>query len=133
MSIMLSKIDGAPVAFVYENALIRDTRTGPDDPEQILQSSGKRLRAGQEFRAHSHLATERSTVGTQEAWVVVSGIVEVVVYDIDDTVLDTITLTDGDCLVTFRGGHSMTVLRNTLLYEFKNGPYFGSAVDKRWL
>jgi len=42
-----------------------------------------------------------------------------------------VILEDGDCLVLFRGGHSLEVLdKNTIMYEFKTGPYFGFEKDK---
>lgn len=134
MSEILSRVDGKPIAFVYENALVRSERQGPDEPGHVLQTSAKRLPVGKEFRPHSHIqTTERHTHGTQEAWVVVSGLIEVTLYDLDDSVLDTILLDRGDCVVLYRGGHSMKVLVQTLLYEFKNGPYLGTEADKRWL
>ena len=133
MQSVMSHVDGGIVAFVYRAATARAEREGPDDPKQILQSACKRLPASKQFRLHAHLDVARTTKGTQEAWVVISGRVRVRVLDVDDTLLVETVLSEGDCLVTFRGGHGMTVLEEALLYEFKNGPYLGQVADKRFL
>ena len=40
----------------------------------------------------------------------------------------------GDCVVVFKAGHGFEVLEdNTILYEFKNGPYFGVEIDKTYI
>jgi len=72
-------------------------------------------------------------MGTQEAWVVISGSINAVVYDTDEKLLARVFLGAGDCIVFFRGGHAMEVVKDTLMYEFKNGPYFGQEADKRWI
>ena len=44
------------------------------------------------------------------------------------------TLESGDCIVLFSGAHSLECLTDdTLLYEFKNGPYFGPEKDKEFI
>lgn len=133
MQAINSRVDGELVAYLYRGGAVSSSRESLDDATQILQSSVKRLPAGAQFRPHAHLPLVRDTVGTQEAWVVISGLVHAHVFDIDDTLLFEDTLAGGDCLVSFRGGHSMVTLETTLLYEFKNGPYFGQKHDKRWL
>jgi hypothetical protein len=40
-------------------------------------------------------------------------------------------LASGDCLVLFKGGHSLKVIDDkTVMFEFKNGPYLGINSDK---
>ena len=40
----------------------------------------------------------------------------------------------GDCVVVFKAGHEFTVLEdNTIIYEFKNGPYYGVEADKTFI
>ena len=37
----------------------------------------------------------------------------------------------GDCSITLEGGHTYTILENdTLIYEYKTGPYKGQENDK---
>ena len=42
-----------------------------------------------------------------------------------------IDLYPGDCSITYAGGHGYIVKNsNTILYEIKTGPYFGTNFDK---
>jgi hypothetical protein len=131
--ILRSSKDGEIVAFCCHASQVQTERENMSDPTQILQSSCKRLGAGRTFKAHEHLPVRRETVGTQEAWVVISGVVRATVFDLDGALLTSFLLEAGDCLVTFRGGHAMEVVEDAILYEFKNGPYLSQEVDKRWL
>ena len=74
---------------------------------------------------------EKTTNIAQESWVVIKGLVEVTFYDIDDTILDKVILNPGDVSITYRGGHNYKILSDdTLVYEFKTGPYLGQQYDK---
>jgi hypothetical protein len=60
------------------------------------------------------------------------GSVEVTFYDLDNTVQAVRTLEQGDITLTLYGGHGYRILEeNTLVYEFKSGPYQGIEVDKK--
>lgn len=97
--------------------------------EEILQAAVIPLPQGRVIRSHQHVATTRTTVGTAEAWVVMSGVVEAQVFDTDHELLETMTLGSGDCMVLYHGGHNMTVLESAVIFEIKNGPYFGPEQD----
>ncbi len=101
---------------------------------EILQASAKKLTKGKNFKAHKHNKLERDTKTTQEGWVFLQGSVQAKFYDLDNTlILDTI-LSAGDCVVVFYAGHGFTVLEeDTIIYEFKNGPYYGIDADKTFI
>jgi len=101
----------------------------PDN--EYLQISARLLKSGTKVKAHKHLPIHRESDITQEAWVILEGKVKATIFDLDDSICDEVILEDGDCLVLFRGGHSLEVLdKNTIMYEFKTGPYFGFEKDK---
>lgn len=132
MRAIASRVDpGVVLGLHYTWEGIQD-REGSDSSE-ILQSSIKALAAGQSFQAHTHLPQTRTTTGTQEAWVIVEGSIHVLLYDLDDELCERVRLRTGDCFVLLRGGHTMEILEDTILYEFKNGPYLGQKADKRWI
>ena len=55
-------------------------------------------------------------------------------YDVDDILLDTTILNPGDVSMTFRGAHAYEMLQdNTIVYEYKTGPYQGQIKDKEWI
>ena len=53
---------------------------------------------------------------------------------IDDKIILRTEMSAGDCVVVFKAGHSFEVLEdNTIIYEFKNGPYYGVKADKTFI
>jgi hypothetical protein len=55
-------------------------------------------------------------------------------YDIDGTLLETEIINKGDCSMTFEGGHTYEILEeDTIVYEYKTGPYLGIENDKKFL
>ena len=104
----------------------------PDD--QYLQCATKKLTKGTTFAPHKHNEMIRTTDITQEAWVFLKGRVAARFWDIDDRLIYETELGEGDAAIVFRGGHSFEVLEeDTILYEFKTGPYFGVEKDKTYI
>jgi cupin fold WbuC family metalloprotein len=110
---------------------IGDYRLDMSPDEEFLQLSARSLRIGTIVPAHRHLTVDRVTNITQEAWLVFKGKIEGTFYDLDNKLIETVILTDGDCVILFRGGHKLSVLEeNTIFYELKTGPYYGKIADK---
>jgi len=54
--------------------------------------------------------------------------------DTDGVTLSKPVLKQGDCSVTLGGGHTYLILEDdTLVYEYKTGPYKGQKNDKVFL
>ena len=52
-------------------------------------------------------------------------------YDLDNSLALEVVLGAGDCAVVYNAGHGFEVLEeDTILYEFKTGPYYGAEADK---
>ena len=97
--------------------------------DEILQVS--LINLNRDVAPHKHYNIERRTWGTQEAWVIMQGRVEVTIYDTEDVPVDGLVLTAGACAVFYEGGHSIRPLTDDVkLYEIKNGPYYGPLKDK---
>jgi hypothetical protein len=126
-----SKINNELMLIINKKSDITEDRTDLCPNDQFLQISTKKLNKPTSFKAHKHLTLTRSTDITQEAWIVLEGKIRAFFYDIDDTLLYETDLIAGDCAVVFKAGHSFEVIYdNTILYEVKNGPYFGQQMDK---
>ena len=99
---------------------------------EFLQIATLKLAKLESFQAHIHLWKDlpKDKNIAQESWVVVKGEVEVNFFDIDGAFLHRDVLREGDCSVTLYGGHSYSAVSDSLVYEFKNGPYLGQAKDK---
>ena len=110
---------------------INTSRADLSPDEEYLQCATKTLTKGMKFKPHKHNRLVRKTDRTQEAWVFLSGKVRAKFYDLDDSLILDTELGAGDCVIVFRAGHGFEVLEdNTVIYEFKTGPYFGVELDK---
>jgi cupin fold WbuC family metalloprotein len=105
------------------------------DESQFIQCSMLQMDIGKTFKPHKHIWKERTrNVIAQESWVIIRGSVEVILYDIDDVILEQVVLNEGDASFTLEGGHNYRILeQDTLVYEYKTGPYEGQSFDKVFL
>ena len=104
------------------------------EDEEYLQLAAMRLQEGKTFKPHKHVYCEKTTTIAQESWVVIEGKVKAILYDIDDNIISEEILNAGDCSITLYGGHTYEILEdNTLVYEYKTGPYLGIEADKAFI
>ena len=103
--------------------------------DEFLQLATLKMDKGRTFESHKHIYKDgEKKVIPQESWMVVKGKVKVIMYDLDDTIIDEIILEAGDCSMTFAGGHNYLIQEdNTIVYEYKTGPYKGTKNDKVFL
>ena len=103
--------------------------------ENFIQCSHLNMEKGKTFKPHKHITKNRTRdVIAQESWVVIQGSVKCIFYDLDDTILVEPILYPGDASFTLFGGHNYEILEDdTLVYEYKTGPYEGQALDKTFL
>ena len=103
---------------------------------QFLQLATLRMPKGKTFRPHQHIwkPTPVDRIIAQESWVIIQGSVEASFFDTDGTLLEKQVLRAGDCSMTFEGGHTYLILEDdTVVYEYKTGPYQGQEKDKVFL
>jgi len=110
------------------------TQLVPDD--NFIQCSSMEMQNGKTFRPHRHIIKSRTYDKqiAQESWVVITGKVRCIFYDLDNTIIATPVLHPGDASFTLYGGHTYEILEdNTVVYEYKTGPYEGQNLDKTFL
>jgi hypothetical protein len=116
-----------------------DIQEGREDVvpcHNFIQMATIRLRELQTFKPHKHKwKNSNETKIAQESWVVLRGRVKVTLYDIDNKILrDDIVLHSLDCSITLEGGHNyMSLDDDTVVYEYKTGPYHGQTEDKEFI
>ena len=106
----------------------------PED--NFIQCSTLKMEKDKTFRAHKHIWKERTrNVIAQESWIVIRGRVKCIFYDLDDTQISyTPILEPGDASFTLEGGHTYEILEeDTIVYEYKTGPYEGIELDKTFI
>ena len=110
-------------------------RTEVVPADQFIQCALLNMEKGKTFAPHKHIWKERNrNVIAQESWIVIQGSVKCIFYDIDDTIIAEPILNVGDASFTLEGGHNYYILEdNTLVYEYKTGPYEGQKLDKTFI
>jgi cupin fold WbuC family metalloprotein len=101
----------------------------------FIQCALLNMDEGKTFKPHRHIWKERTrNVIAQESWIVIAGSVKCTFYDIDDQIIAEPVLQPGDASFTLEGGHTYTILENdTLVYEYKTGPYEGQSLDQKFI
>ena len=134
MKKIYSRVNGVLLHIVHRFDEIVD-RTNVAPEEEFLQLATLRMKKGKSFKPHKHIYKQgEDQVIAQESWVVIKGKVKVIMYDLDDNIIATPILKEGDCSVTLGGGHTYEILEHgTLVYEYKTGPYKGQKLDKEFM
>ena len=129
-----SKIDNDILLSIMRKNEIQEKRQELSPEKEYLQAGAKKLSVNDYFKPHRHLECSKTAKITQEAWVILDGKVKGSFYDLDNSLIYETVLENGDCVVIFRGGHALRNLtKDTLMYEFKTGPYFGPEKDKEFI
>tara|TARA_R110000851_G_scaffold275092_3_gene427707 strand:- start:1443 stop:1859 length:417 start_codon:yes stop_codon:yes gene_type:complete len=113
-----------------------DNRTDVVPSNNFIQCATLKMQKGKTFSPHKHITKDRHYPEqiAQESWVVIRGSVKCILYDIDDTVIIEPILKAGDASFTLYGGHTYEILEdNTIVYEYKTGPYEGQSLDKEFI
>ena len=136
MEKIYSKVD--PTKLLHLIVRKEDMTPGRQDvisEENFIQCSILNMEEGKTFKPHKHIWKERTrNVIAQESWIVVQGSVKCIFYDIDDTIIAEPILKVGDASFTLEGGHNYYILEdNTLVCEYKTGPYEGQKLDKTFI
>jgi len=136
MKKIYSKVDPIQLLHIVNKLEEIDNRVDLIPPEQFLQLATLRMNKGKTFRPHQHIwkPTPVQQIIAQESWVVIKGSVKVDYYDIDQSFMGSEIIRPGDCTITLAGGHGYEILENdTIIYEFKTGPYYGQMIDKMYI
>ena len=102
----------------------------------FIQCATLKMNEGKTFPPHKHIKKNRSYKEkiAQESWVVIRGSVKCSFYDLNDELIASPILNAGDASFTLEGGHTYEILEDdTIVYEYKTGPYEGQKNDKVFL
>ncbi len=128
-----SKIDPSRLLhIVCQTQYLASARYDVVDDEQFLQLAVLKYPKGKTFRPHKHIYKKVPTQSiAQESWVIIRGKVKAIFYDEDDSIIAERVLNQGDLSLTLFGGHNYEILEeDTLVLEYKTGPYYGQSADK---
>ena len=136
MQLIYSKIEPKKLLhIIVRKEDLKPGRTEVVSEEHFIQCALLNMEKNKTFKPHKHIWKNRTRdVIAQESWVVIQGKVKCTFYDIDDKIISEPILEAGDASFTLEGGHTYTILEDdTLVYEYKTGPYEGQKLDKIFL
>jgi len=140
MEKILSKVEEGRVLHIIKRLSEiennKDNRVDIVDADNFIQCSSLNMSKGKTFRPHKHITKDRRYKEqiAQESWVVIKGSVKCIFYDLDDEIIAKSILKAGDASFTLGGGHTYQILEDdTIVYEYKTGPYEGQEFDKVFL
>jgi hypothetical protein len=136
MEKIYSKVEEGKLLHIINRLSEIEKRTEVVPENNFIQCATLKMEKGKTFPPHKHITKERSYEAqiAQESWVVIKGSVKCIFYDIDDTIIAEPILYPGDASFTLYGGHTYQILEDdTIVYEYKTGPYEGQKLDKVFL
>jgi hypothetical protein len=136
MEKIYSKVEEGKLLHIINRLSEIEKRTEVVPENNFIQCATLKMEKGKTFPPHKHITKERSYEAqiAQESWVVIKGSVKCIFYDIDDTIIAEPILYPGDASFTLYGGHTYEILEeDTIVYEYKTGPYEGQKLDKVFL
>jgi len=131
-----SKINPDVLLHVVNHLEDFEGRTELIPSNNFIQCASLKMKKNKTFPPHRHITKDRRYKEqiAQESWVVIKGSVRCKFYDLDDTLIEEPILYPGDASFTLYGGHTYEILEdNTIVYEYKTGPYEGQKFDKRFI
>jgi len=135
MKKIYSKIDTSKLLHLIGSLSdLKENRMDVAPEEEFLQLAILKLEKGKTFKPHKHIYHDKITNIAQESWFVHKGRVKCIFYDLDDSIISEEIIEEGSFSMTFRGGHNYVILENnTLVLEYKTGPYLGVEMDKTFI
>ncbi len=133
MEKIYSKVKEGKLLHIINRLNEIDGRTEVVPENNFIQCATLKMENGKTFPPHKHIVKDRHYTEqiAQESWVVIKGSVRCIFYDLDDTIIAQPILYPGDASFTLYGGHTYEILEeDTIVYEYKTGPYEGQTLDK---
>lgn len=135
MEYIYSKIDPSLLLhIIVRNEDILPGRIDVVPEHEFLQMAALNMEEGKTFKPHKHpMQAKEHYKRAQESWIVLSGKVKAILYDINDEVIATPILNAGDLSITLMAGHTYELLEDSKIIEVKTGPYYGQEIDKTFI
>ena len=136
MEKIYSKVETEKLLHVINRLDDINGRTEVIPENNFIQCATLKMEKDKTFPPHKHITKDRHYTEqiAQESWVVIKGSVKCILFDIDDQIIATPILYAGDASFTLYGGHTYEILEeDTIVYEYKTGPYEGQSLDKKFI
>jgi len=136
MEKIYSKVEEGKLLHIINRLSDINGRTEVIPENNFIQCATLKMEKNKTFPPHKHITKDRHYTEqiAQESWIVIKGSVRCILFDIDDQIIATPILYPGDASFTLYGGHTYEILeQDTVVYEYKTGPYEGQSLDKTFI
>jgi cupin fold WbuC family metalloprotein len=136
MEKIYSKVEEGKLLHIINRLSDINGRTEVIPENNFIQCATLKMEKNKTFPPHKHITKDRHYKEqiAQESWIVIKGSVRCILFDIDDQIIATPILYPGDASFTLYGGHTYEILeQDTVVYEYKTGPYEGQSLDKKFI
>jgi len=120
------------LAYIIRASYLPDETTFLTPPEYKQQIGYIVYPAGSSIQRHLHRSLKRNIEGTSEVLVVKQGRCEIDIFNMDQELVATRELYEGDIMLLIDGGHGFRMREDTILLEVKQGPYLGLDEKERF-
>tara|TARA_B100001996_G_scaffold361534_1_gene328348 strand:- start:552 stop:953 length:402 start_codon:yes stop_codon:yes gene_type:complete len=123
----------------YNNEIISEVYSLEDIPEglsflsddkKFIQFGTWNYDKGTLLDAHYHNSFERTSDITQEIVLVLKGEVSCNLYTKNKEFIEKLVIKENQFVVQYSFAHEYEILKDSLVLEIKNGPYFGPELDR---
>ena len=127
-----SKIKKKKLLHVFFRFNKNINRVNLSPEKEYLQASIVKFKDKKVVGSHHHLnhpiVFKKRPI--QESWILIKGKAKITFFDTNRKILKNFVMKPGDISISFGGGHKLEILnKNTIIYEYKTGPYKGSKKD----
>jgi len=130
-----SKINNKKLLHIFFRFKKNLERINLTPEKEFLQASVIRFKNKKIIKSHAHLyhPALKKKRPIQESWILFRGKAKISYFDTNKKLLKSFTMKPGDISISFAGGHRLEILTsNTIIYEYKTGPYKGTKKDLKY-
>ena len=118
------------IAIIVDTNLTNYEKEFHTDHKQSFQIGTFNLPKGEELERHIHLENKRIISNTCETLIILDGKMTVDIYDMNKNFICTKSLSKGNLILFFEGGHKFKIEKTCKFIEVKQGPYI-EGLDKK--
>lgn len=122
--------EGEIIAIIVKNCLNAEGVNFFSPPEFSQQLGLISRKKDYMIKPHIHKLVTRNVSVTQEVLHILSGRIEITLYDKNKAKIKSLELTANETILLASGGHAIRFIEDSKMLEVKQGPYSGVEGDK---
>jgi len=112
----------------FKISKIKDGSVPLTHEKESLQLVSLKHKEGTHLKSHFHQPKIRTTYSLQECLFVKSGLIKIKLYSTSGKFIEELLLKKGELFILLNGGYSIDLLRDSEMFETKNGPFIDDKV-----